>query len=146
MVEFRWVRRFPCPSRLALRLTHAPSPVETGTSSGVKQLGRGAGHPPRSSANVENGLGLYLILPSLHGHVMWRPLPFLLHTNLSLKESWSCSYLEPRTSHCEHHVRIRLVKLNKCDVTPGSSTALQTAQHNLYTKYSSYGSFLAITH
>ena len=71
------------------------SPVETGPGAypafytmgpGVKRPGRGANHPPPSSAEVKGRIELYFYSPSGPSwHVLGRtlPLPLPLHLNIS---------------------------------------------------------------
>jgi hypothetical protein len=64
-IESQWGWNIPCPSWPALDFTQpfvqwTPSLFPRG-----KALGRGAGHPPRSSAEVENELELHPRQPSV---------------------------------------------------------------------------------
>jgi hypothetical protein len=52
-IEFRWGRDYSHTSRPALRSTQPPVTMGTGSFPGVKRPGRGADHPPPSSAEVK---------------------------------------------------------------------------------------------
>jgi hypothetical protein len=54
-IESRWGRDFPHLSRPALGPTRSPEQWVPGLSRGVKRPGRGAEHPPPSSAEVTKG-------------------------------------------------------------------------------------------
>jgi len=59
-IESRWGRDFLHPSRLALGPTQLPIQLVPGLFRGVKRPGRGVDHPPPSSAEVKEGVELYL--------------------------------------------------------------------------------------
>jgi hypothetical protein len=63
-IESRWGRDFPNPSRLALGLTQPPIRMGTRSFPEVKRSGRGVDHPPSTSAEVKERVGLYLYSPS----------------------------------------------------------------------------------
>ena len=70
-VESRWGRDFPHPSRLVLGPTQSPVQSVSRLSPGGKAVGawRGVGHPPQSSAEVQERVELYLS-PPLRLHVL----------------------------------------------------------------------------
>jgi len=68
MMEFRYGREFPQPSRLALGPTQRPVQGAPGLLPGVKQLGRGVDHTPPSNAKVEERVELYLYFPCAYLH------------------------------------------------------------------------------
>ena len=84
-IESRWVRDFPHPSRPALGPTQPPI-MGTGSFTGVKSPGRGADHPPPSSAEVEEREELYTCPASGSSWpVIGRALPLLtsrLHNSI----------------------------------------------------------------
>jgi len=57
-IEPRCGRDFPHPSRTALGSTQPPIQWVPGLSLGVKQPGRGVDHPPSSSADGKETLGV----------------------------------------------------------------------------------------
>ena len=59
-IESRWGRDFPHPSRQALGSTQ--NSIQW--VSGLERPGRGAKHPPTSSAEVKERVELYLYFPS----------------------------------------------------------------------------------
>ena len=62
-IEFRWGRGFPHPSRPALGPTQPPVQWYPFTFPGVNWPGRGVNHPPTSTAEVKEGVELYLYSP-----------------------------------------------------------------------------------
>jgi hypothetical protein len=62
-IEFRWGWDFPHPPRQALGLTQPPVQWVPGLFPGTKRQGRGVDHAPLSSAEVKEGLELYLNSP-----------------------------------------------------------------------------------
>lgn len=61
-IESRWGREFPCPSRRALKPIQPPVQDVIGLFTGVKRQGVGVNHRPYSSAEIANGLELYVRL------------------------------------------------------------------------------------
>jgi hypothetical protein len=60
-IEFRWCQDFPHPSRLVLGPTQPPIQWAPGLFTPmIKWSRRGVNHPPQSSAEVREGLELYL--------------------------------------------------------------------------------------
>ena len=64
VIESRWGRDVPNPSRLAMRPTKSSYTMGTGSFPGVKRTGRGVDHPPPSRAEVKESVDLYLYSPS----------------------------------------------------------------------------------
>jgi hypothetical protein len=56
--------RLPAPVQTGSKAHPASYTMGTGISPGVKQPGRGVGHPPPSSAEVKERVELYLSSPS----------------------------------------------------------------------------------
>ena len=83
VIECRWGRQdFPHLSRPALGPTQPPIQWVSGLSPGVKRPGRGVDHPPQSSAEVKERVGLYLYFPfgpswPVLGWTLPLPLPLL---------------------------------------------------------------------
>ena len=63
-IESHWGRDFSHSSRPALGSPKPPIQWVRGLSQGVKRLGCVTGHPPPSSAEVKERVGLYLYSPS----------------------------------------------------------------------------------
>jgi len=62
-IEFRWGARISVPVQTGPG-AHPPSYTKgTGSFLGVKRRGRGVEHPPSSSAEVKEGVELYLSSP-----------------------------------------------------------------------------------
>jgi hypothetical protein len=55
--------RFSAPDQTGSEAHPASYPMDTGSFPGVKREGRGVDHPPPSSAEVEEGVELYLYSP-----------------------------------------------------------------------------------
>ena len=82
-IESRWGRDFPHPSRPAVGPTQPPIQWVPDLFRGVKRPGRGADHPPPSSAEVKKRVELYLYSPSgpswpVTGWTLPLPLPLPL--------------------------------------------------------------------
>jgi hypothetical protein len=77
-IESQWGRDFPHPSRPALGPPPTSCSMGTGSFPGVKRPGRGADHPPPSSAEVKESVELYLYSPpGPSWPVLWLILPLL---------------------------------------------------------------------
>ena len=63
-IEFRWEARFSAPVQTGPVALPASYTMGTGSLPGVKRPGRGADHPPPSSAEVEGRVELYICSPS----------------------------------------------------------------------------------
>jgi len=63
-IEFRWGARFSAPVQTSPGAHPASCTMGTGSFLGVKRPGRGFDHPPLSSAEVQEGVELYLYSPS----------------------------------------------------------------------------------
>ena len=63
-IEYRWGARFLAPVQPAPGAHLASHTIGTGSFPGVKRPGRGADHPPPSSAEVEGRVELYVCSPS----------------------------------------------------------------------------------
>lgn len=59
-IESLFWRDFPYSTKSAPRPTQRPCKMRTGSVSGVKKTGLGDDHPTHHSAEVANGLGLYI--------------------------------------------------------------------------------------
>ena len=90
-IESRWGARFSAPVQTGPGAHPASCTMGTGSFPGVKLPGRGIGHPPPSSAEVEGRVELYLCSPSGPSWpVVERnlPLPFIkMCSKLKRKES-----------------------------------------------------------
>ena len=79
MIESRWGRDFPYPSRRVLRPTQTLIQWVPGLLAGSKAAGRGVDHPHPSSAEVKERVELYHYSPSVSSWlVLGRTLPFTL--------------------------------------------------------------------
>jgi len=77
-IEFRWGARFFTPVHTDPGAHPASYTMGTGSLPGVKRPGRGVDHPPPSSAEVKEGVELYLYSPSGPSWpVLGRTLPLL---------------------------------------------------------------------
>jgi hypothetical protein len=63
-IESRWGARFSAPVHTGPGVQPAFSTICTGSCPGVKRPGRGVDHPPLFSAEVTEGIELYLYSPS----------------------------------------------------------------------------------
>jgi hypothetical protein len=79
VIESRWGRGFPHPSRPALGLTQPPIQWVTGIFPGVKRPGGGVDHPPLCKAEVKERVELYLYSPS---GSLWPVRRWPLHLSL----------------------------------------------------------------
>ena len=59
-IESRWGARFSAPVQTGPGSHPASYTMDTGSFPGVKRPGRGADHPPSSSADVKERVDLYL--------------------------------------------------------------------------------------
>ena len=84
------------PVQIGPRAHPVSRTMGTGSLPGVKWLGRGADHPPPSSAEVANGLEIYLCLPSVpaqacHGVTFTSYLPEITVFLFNV-QNFRCSY------------------------------------------------------
>ena len=102
-IESRWGARFSAPVHTALGAHAASYTMGMGSFPGVKRPGRGADHPPPSSAEVEGRVELYICSPSGRSWpLLGRALPFTFYCRFHLR---SCSgrHVAVFYRRCEGH-------------------------------------------